>query len=137
MSVAFDAAYARKLFAWSGWVAVLLVMVAMAVEGRPGVLSAGVLLGAAGSFAVLALRMRSVLKVIGASSRGEAARAAFLHSLSKLAVAFVVLAVGAQMGTRGALGTLAGLMATPAATFAEGLYVAVMNIRGQRGHRWR
>lgn len=136
MSQAREAGHVRTLVYWSAWVGTALLLAALAAGKGPGPLVGGAALGIAGSFAILWLRTRSVSKVLGASTKGEAARGAFLCSLGKLAVAFVVMSLGALMGKPGAVGALLGLLVTAAATVCEGTYASRRwRDSGQQGKR--
>jgi len=137
VSADYGGVYARRLVAWSALSGAVVVAGAAAFEGSPGALTAGAAMGAAGSFATLALRVRSVGKILAAPGRSEAGRSAYLHSLAKLAVAFAVMAAAVQMGAAGAVGALLGLLTTPAAAVWEGVYTAVRGLGQQRRQRWR
>jgi len=129
--------YTRGLVAWSALGGAVVVAGAAAFEGTPGALTAGAAMGAAGSFATLALRLRSVARILAAPGKSQAGRSAYIHSLAKLAVAFAVMAAAVQMGAAGAVGALLGLLTTPAAAVSEGVYTAVRGLGEQRRRRWR
>ena len=137
MTVADGALYAKKLLKWSAAGACGLLAVAVVAEGGVGAFTIGAAIGAAGSFGILALRFKSVSSVLAASGKGEASRDAFLYSLAKLGLAFLVMAVAVQMGPAGAVGALSGLFITAAAAVAEGILTAMHARRADSRGRWR
>ncbi len=120
--------YVAALYRWTAGVGGAIVLAAAALDRGTGALSGGALLGVAASFAILALRIASVSKIIAAPTKREAGRGAFLYSLGKLGVAFAALSLGALGGAMGAAGVLAGLFSGAVATVLEGISTA-------KGHR--
>lgn len=124
MSQSPPAGYARAVVTVSLWVGAALVGGAAVLEGGFGAAAAGVAIGAAGSFAVLVFRFKSVSNTFASPSAGHAGRGAFFWSLGKMAAVFAVLSLGAMLGPRGAVGALVGLFTTAIGAVGEGVRAA-------------
>ncbi|MHC4712496.1 MAG: hypothetical protein ACYTAN_04385 [Planctomycetota bacterium] len=117
-------AYVKRIAVLSAAFAVVLLAAAAIIEKHAGALTAGVALGTAGSFGILALRVMSVSKALSAGGGRQAGRRAFVYSLCKMAIAGAALAAGALLGAAGAIGVLIGLLVTTAATVGEAVWSA-------------
>jgi hypothetical protein len=106
----------KHIVAHSVIVGAAALLSAVVYDGGMGGAFAGAAGGVAASFAILALRVRSVRRVLASETRGEAGRSAFMISLGKLSLAFAALGMGACFGKVGAVAALCGLMTTTVGT---------------------